>query len=61
MVLSATPEARRRSLQEVRPMIEGFDAAAAKLNDSEKTVVATYLADVAAALRRVVDEPGADG
>ena len=61
MVLSATPEARRRSLQEVRPMIEGFDAAAAKLSDSEKAVVATYLDDVAAALRRVVDEPGADG
>jgi DNA-binding MarR family transcriptional regulator len=59
-VLSATPEARRRSLEQVRPMIEGFDAAAAKLTPEQRLVVGGYLADVVLALRAVVD-PAADG
>jgi DNA-binding MarR family transcriptional regulator len=54
-VLSATPEARHRALQEIRPMIEGFDAAAAKLTAEQRAVVGAYLADVATALRAVVD------
>ena len=59
-VLSATPEARRRALQQIRPMIEGFDAAAAKLTAEQRDVVGGYLADVLAALQAVVD-PAADG
>jgi DNA-binding MarR family transcriptional regulator len=55
IVLSATPEARRRSLQEIRPMIEGFDSAAAKLTAEQREAVAGYLADVADALRSVVE------
>jgi DNA-binding MarR family transcriptional regulator len=55
-VLSATPEARRRALQEIRPMIEGFDAAAARLTAQQRAVVAGYLADVALTLRSVIED-----